>query len=366
MTYHGAILFMSGWQADEEHVLKQYSAIMLLLTTKYPDGSLWLLHKAKIQRLHGDNTGAINLLEEGVKNMRPSGFVQADAMLLYELAWTLFSHRRYKEAAEAWLKLTDMNKWSHATYHFQAAGCYHCLGDYDSSKAIWAMIPGLLDKKKMGGREIPSETFIRKKILQYQQKQQRNKRNEADFVEAISISPAHELALFWNAHANITREVADATIRDLMKLAPQPGVENGEQADKTFPDYMDCADEFLARALLLGVLHRSGGHFGESRKFFIEVIDKYQTAEGRWIGVIVHIEMAVLELQETEASLREDKEVLDTKTRWEVALDTAGKWLDKGLSLCTNTVEMFSRVESRISMLRNEITLKREALAGRA
>lgn len=28
MTYHGVILLLSGYQADEEHILKQYKAIV--------------------------------------------------------------------------------------------------------------------------------------------------------------------------------------------------------------------------------------------------------------------------------------------------------------------------------------------------
>jgi hypothetical protein len=28
MTYHGVVLLLSGWQADEQHILKQYIAIV--------------------------------------------------------------------------------------------------------------------------------------------------------------------------------------------------------------------------------------------------------------------------------------------------------------------------------------------------
>lgn len=67
MTYHGVILLLTGYQADEEHILKQYRAIVdksaslrypnsgavpltihsRRLEARYPTGSLWILNRVR-------------------------------------------------------------------------------------------------------------------------------------------------------------------------------------------------------------------------------------------------------------------------------------------------------------------------------
>jgi hypothetical protein len=74
-----------------------------------------------------DSEGAINVLQEGLKAERLSRFPQADALvcdefhiihgflsllqLVYELAWTLLSQRRYAESAKMFLKMLEINSW---------------------------------------------------------------------------------------------------------------------------------------------------------------------------------------------------------------------------------------------------------------
>lgn len=64
MSYHGIVLLMAGYQADEAHIVKQYRAIVdkyvqpvlasmsmpdyasrSRISEKYPDGSLWILNR---------------------------------------------------------------------------------------------------------------------------------------------------------------------------------------------------------------------------------------------------------------------------------------------------------------------------------
>lgn len=77
-----------------------------------------------------DTAGAIKVLQDGLKPDRPQVFAQADGLvrmfpenivrvdidkrvkqLIFELAWTLLSQRRYEEAAEAFIKITEINSW---------------------------------------------------------------------------------------------------------------------------------------------------------------------------------------------------------------------------------------------------------------
>ena len=78
-----------------------------------------------------DPDSAIAVLQDGLKPDRPGSYQQADALLrepngiakafsiaeaiitklVFELAWTLLSQRRYQEAADAFLRMTEMNNW---------------------------------------------------------------------------------------------------------------------------------------------------------------------------------------------------------------------------------------------------------------
>lgn len=58
-----------------------------------------------------DASAAIEVLQAGLRPDRSHTFAQADALLIFELAWTLLSQRRYKEAADAFLQVTEINSW---------------------------------------------------------------------------------------------------------------------------------------------------------------------------------------------------------------------------------------------------------------
>lgn len=91
-----------------------------------------------------------------------------------------------------------------------AIGCYVSLGDRRKAKEFLDEIPKLLERKKIGGKDLPTEVFIRKKREQaicspqihnliffsrpivdfYKRKQKRRGGDEDDFVDCIKISPA--------------------------------------------------------------------------------------------------------------------------------------------------------------------------------
>ncbi|KAF8575789.1 hypothetical protein K439DRAFT_1419445 [Ramaria rubella] len=370
MTYHGTVLLLSGYQADEAHILKQYRAIVDKLKAKYPSGSLWILNSAKILRMSYDPDGAISTLQAGLAPQRPHSFIQADALLVFELAWTLLAQRRYQEAADMFLKMTTLNNWSHATYYFMAAGCYLSLGNAIQAQKLMDAVPGLLEKKKIGGRDLPTEVFIRKKIAFYQQKHTRRGGLESNYVLSIRISLADELGLFWNVHGRITVSAAEAHIREWVALSPSitvvtPYATNTTISDANGSHDIDTPDELALRSLLLGVTHRSISHFSEARGFLMDVA-KHQV-EAKWISALALFELAVLHLKEAEALDKADTLQVDaspgaqSKTLWTTVLKEAERILNKASESSGNT-DLSSRLDSRISLLRDEMELKRKQI----
>lgn len=48
---------------------------------------------------------------DGLSPERPIHFRQADAMLVFEVAWILLAERRFVESAEMFLRMQTLNNW---------------------------------------------------------------------------------------------------------------------------------------------------------------------------------------------------------------------------------------------------------------
>ncbi|ESK92762.1 hypothetical protein Moror_15935 [Moniliophthora roreri MCA 2997] len=373
MTYHGVVLLFSGYQADEAHILRQYSAIVDSVHSRYPDGSLWILNEAKIKRMSGDSDGAVRVLTEGLEKSKEKDTVNAFRQLVFELAWTYLSRRQYQEAADMFIRLTELNSWSHATYYFIAAGCFLSLGNNDKAQELFDTIPELLERKgtgKVGGKPPPTEVLIAKKLEFYKRENKRRGKDEKKFVESIKISPAEELALFWNTHARISPEAAKAHITDLASLTP-PVTINSQYIDTTVGNTsgdvdLSTPDELALRSLLMGVIHRTLGDFGASRKFLADSVGYQSKIEvSTWIGGVATFEMSVLDLKEMEAVERRTAAAGQAALRnqWLETLSKASEKLDTASGLAPNSVDLSGRLGTRIEMLRDEIGVKRGMLS---
>jgi tetratricopeptide (TPR) repeat protein len=113
--------------------------------------------------MSGDPESAIKSLQAGLSPERTSAFVQADALLVFELAWVYFAQRRYEDAAKMFMKMTDINNWSQATYYFIAAGCHWSLGNLKEAQRLLEATPAQIEKRKIGNKDLPTEVFIKKK-----------------------------------------------------------------------------------------------------------------------------------------------------------------------------------------------------------
>ncbi|KAH9989095.1 hypothetical protein BJV74DRAFT_838881 [Russula compacta] len=453
MTYYGVVLLMSGYQADEKYILKQYKAIVDKLEARYPAGTLWILNRAKIHRMSSDPESAMIALQAGLAPDRTSVFLQADALLVFELAWVFLAQRRYEDAARTFMQMTEINTWSHATYYFIAAGCHWSLDNFEEAQRLLEATPAQIDKRKIGNKDLPTEVFIKKKLAFWKAKHVRRTGSEEGWVQSISISPAEEMAIFWNTHERITPAVAQAHIAELLSVSPPVTLStpftpttpasNGTGSDTPAPapirTPINTPDEFALRSLLLGIMHRAAGCPAEARGFLRDAHTRYAkipSSGSTWIGGVALFELAALELREAQRLEHEDtaarrsnaseKSSINssnsseegsssisnggdagrgrdepekvglgvygagarnvarargveelrvrvgalafsetTRARWAKVLKEAGALLDAAVSLSGSDVDLSSRLESRIAMLRDEIALKREMLERR-
>ncbi|KAK2459446.1 hypothetical protein APHAL10511_008557 [Amanita phalloides] len=399
MSYMSMVLQMTRWQADARLVREEYRALIDPIIARFPTGNLWTLFRAKLMRVTHDQDGAIAALMEGTKPDRTHVFKQADIILIYDLAWTLVGERRYVEAAKAFMKMKRLNTWSHATYHFLAAGCYIVIGELDKAQELLDAIPDLIGKK-VAGKAPPTEVFIKKKIQFYKDKQRRNGGNEARFVESIKIGLAEELGIFWNNPAQLSFSSAREHIEVFSNLTPSISTTTAP----TLPDELSLdlttPDELAIRSLLLGVFHSTLGEYALARVRLTEAYAQRDNVEvAAWAGGMAMFELAALDLKEMEASelarsadktvsrvnsgvanggvdpeavARElarlqvdDESGARMKEGWARVLAEADRKLDEALELSPQAVDLSSRLDSRIAMVKEEIRKKRDMLGVR-
>jgi hypothetical protein len=135
---------------------------------------------------------------------------------------------------------------------------------------------------------------------------------------------------------------------------------------------LDTPDEECIRSLILGIVHRTLGDFATSRAFLEDAVKKHPQVEcSTWVGGVALFELAVLDLKEVEADERAGKLSLETNKgevspagvrRWEEAIKSATVKLDKAMSISGKEVDLSSRLDSRIMMLKDELVSKRELL----
>ena len=150
---------------------------------------------------------------------------------------------------------------------------------------------------------------------------------------------------------------------------------------------LDTPDELALRSLLLGIHYRTLKAFDVARGFLVQA-HGYQSElkVSTWIGGLAMFELAVLDLKEVEGRDRkrvtvgvrviekEDEHMVngdksyfqlgdeEMNRVWREVLKASRVKLDVALDLSTNAVDLSSRLDSRIAMLKDEISTKLEIL----
>ncbi|KAJ7098901.1 hypothetical protein C8R44DRAFT_988714 [Mycena epipterygia] len=278
------------------------------------------------------------------------------------------------EAAEAFVLLTELNSWSHATYYFVAAGCYMSLSNRDKAQEhSMRRVPDLLSRK-MGGKYLPTEVLLRKMgaslgcftstsipshyySAQLKEKQKRRGGDPARYVEYINISPADVLVVLsytpsslmrmylyiWNTHQCIKDTVAEAHIKELAALTPHVVLAVPSPFLLAVNEkYVVTAEEACyactpPRCAVRGCAQDAG------------------LRVSTWIVGIVLFELAVTDLKEADAADKGEAGVAIEKEK-EAGL---GKKEWARLLVEKSDIDLSSRLDSRIALLRDEIVTKR-------
>ncbi|CAG7854136.1 SubName: Full=Uncharacterized protein {ECO:0000313/EMBL:CCA68947.1} [Serendipita indica DSM 11827] len=283
-----------------------------------------------------------------------------DSLLVFELAWILLAQARYKEAAEAFLRMLHVSSWSPATYTMLAAGCFLLAGGKDDAQLLLDQMPLNKSDKKGPGGPLPTEAYISYKMTTWKEKATRQK-GETRLVDVIGVSPVDEMAIMWNNHHRADKSVITEKIGYLSSLQPPPSIQTlstGESSQVQLD-----GEELASRSLLLGVFHGSLGAFSTARHFLEEATATHVDGPNSWVAPTAIYEQAILDLQETETQVSQlESNDPARRERWKTTFDRVIPRLERATALASNSTNLAARIESRVGMLKDEIASKRIAL----
>ncbi len=193
------------------HVLEE---TLLKASNLFPNCALWILEEARMLASKLKLHDSIKLMDSVTK---PIQTAQIEALFIFDRnLWLLFTHQ-YDRAAEDFIKLIDINTWSHALYMFFAGSCHvdqyrkflkeGNLTEAENYKKLandcLVNAPDLIGKKKWGSKMMPFDVFLSRKINYWKKVAETEK---IDFVDAIGTSPIHELMYFYNGFSRLDEE----------------------------------------------------------------------------------------------------------------------------------------------------------------
>lgn len=132
---------------------------------------------------------------------------------------------------------------------------------------------------------------------------------------------------------------------------------------------LDTPDELAIRSLILGIVHRTIGDYVAARTLLNDALKHGTNVEiSTWVSAVAYFELAVLEMKEGERKATEREAELEKAasekekgmTEWGHTFRVAREMLAQATDVCTHEVDLSSRLDSRIVMLREEIKTKME------
>ena len=162
---------------------------------------------------------------------------------------------KFEDAAQSFMSLRAQNSWSPCLYMFIAASCYVELyrratddGEKkryaEEANELYNSAPSFAGKRKFGGRQIPFEVFILRKMARYKARSKENP------CAGVGVSPTEIFVyLFCNGHKRMHKDEL------LISL---------ETIQWESPDIILEADEKLEQQLLSASIKRHMGDLTDS------------------------------------------------------------------------------------------------------
>lgn len=239
----------------------------------FSHGALWQLQEGRMEASRGNIREAIKIMDDtsrGPINMR-----QLEGLMLFDKTMFIVTLHGYEQASKNFIRLIDLNSWSHMLYRYFSAMCHVEMyrqkklsnpQQADQHKQLAAEgleeVPSFLGKRKFMAKAMPFDLYVLRKLNQWKVNADELGCN---IVDAISVSPIHEVIYFWNGFGRMLPDDLEAAMQQL-SYSGEPGspfaLDSAEDSKLT-DRCPEVKEDSFTRYLLQSVVLRNQGKVQE-------------------------------------------------------------------------------------------------------
>lgn len=240
IAYYTGIVGLCDIVGEEEMQMRSLEPNIQAAVLRYPNSAIWKLQVARMHQEFGQIGLGIQVLESITTEGRMK---QIEALRVYDLGFAHLMTLQWEKAADYFCKAEAANDWSKTLYHYIIGSCYYELfretGDVQYAQKAderFRKAPTEAGKKKIMGKEIPIEVYIRRKVAKWS-----DRSSDGLLIDGITVSPAMELGHLFNSWKKLDRNLQD---RSLGIIARHGSIS-------------DSSDDLMVRQLLSASVYRS-------------------------------------------------------------------------------------------------------------
>ncbi|XP_034469527.1 tetratricopeptide repeat protein 39C-like [Hippoglossus hippoglossus] len=146
LWYHTVVQpFFALDGTDTQAGLTEAKSILQQREAIYPNSSLFMFFKGRVQRLECQISGALTSFSNALD--LASGQREIQHVCLYEIGWCSMIELNYREAYRAFERLKTESRWSQCYYAYLTGVCQGATGDLEGAIAVFKDVQRLFKRK---------------------------------------------------------------------------------------------------------------------------------------------------------------------------------------------------------------------------
>ncbi|XP_030069471.1 tetratricopeptide repeat protein 39C isoform X1 [Microcaecilia unicolor] len=237
LWYHTVVRpFFALDGSDNQAGLQEAKEILQQKEAAYPNSSLFMFFKGRIQRLECQINSALTSFHTALELATDQREIQH--VCLYEIGWCSMIEMNFKDAFKSFERLKNESRWSQCYYAYLTAVCQGATGDVNGAQTVFKEVQKLFKRKN-------------NQIEQFSVKKSDRFRKQMPTKE-LCVLAAVEVLYLW-------------------KAIPNCSLPNLQQMSQACHEVVDTSAVGL-RNLLLGAIHKCLGNSEDAVQFFQQAV----------------------------------------------------------------------------------------------
>ncbi|XP_059399647.1 tetratricopeptide repeat protein 39C [Carassius carassius] len=146
LWYHTVVQpFFALDGSDSQAGLLEAKAILQQKAMVYPNSSLFIFFKGRVQRLECQINSALTSFQDALEFA--SGQREIQHVCLYEIGWCSMIEMNFEDAFRSFERLKNESRWSQCYYAYLTGVCQGASGDLEGAKAVFQDVQRLFKRK---------------------------------------------------------------------------------------------------------------------------------------------------------------------------------------------------------------------------